>query len=472
MQGLDLLPPVGVAEDTVIGHDGWLFLYQGGQRQFDYLTGAAVPTVEAVTNFVDNLKRRRAFCAERGIGHLHVVFPSKPLVKTTHLPAAFRDTVSSPYQRYYAPAVARAALQDEVLYPLDALRDLDATTSSFMRLDTHMTHAGSLAAARMILARLKGGEIPDDAFVRGQSHFWGDLGMRFGGRDLTAPEEVLRLPDPQPAWLDNFGTLTGNEGHVVVQIYPEALSRKRLLIFGDSFVMRCLKFLGVVFREVLFMRSSAIQPDIVRRFAPDMIVTSTAERYLAHVGSDVAPQDHMLDVYGDLSYAPAPEVREGLRAVMSPNLRQRERWIAGLRVKTCASPGCTVPVRGRPACARHDNGVLMPYAADAGCDIRMIRDAPPRAQPKTDHVPTGAASDLRQEIVCIGQRLVALDAEREEVKHELNSLDRGRDTPDSDRRRRIYLERHLPKLVQERRALAARRRILTDYLSGANSKGD
>lgn len=83
-----------VSKNVLIGKDGYLFLHQGGQRQFDYLIGALNPTSESVSNFHGNLKRRMEWCEDFGALYKHVVFPSKPVLCRDKLPEKFLSAAS------------------------------------------------------------------------------------------------------------------------------------------------------------------------------------------------------------------------------------------------------------------------------------------------------------------------------------------------------------------------------------------
>ena len=42
--------------NVLAGKDGFLFLWQGSQKQFDYLTGLAKPSEKSIKNFSNNIK--------------------------------------------------------------------------------------------------------------------------------------------------------------------------------------------------------------------------------------------------------------------------------------------------------------------------------------------------------------------------------------------------------------------------------
>jgi hypothetical protein len=72
--------------DVLFGKEGWLFFYKGNHRCFDFLTGVRKPTPKSVHNFASNIEKRAAFCQNRGIHYLHIVFPDKPVIMTEYLP--------------------------------------------------------------------------------------------------------------------------------------------------------------------------------------------------------------------------------------------------------------------------------------------------------------------------------------------------------------------------------------------------
>ena len=58
------------------------------------------------------------------------------------------------------------------------------------------------------------------------------------------------------------------------------------MLFGDSFIKTMLHLFAHDFRTILYIRGPYFQPDMIELFAPDVLITSETERYLAGVDHD------------------------------------------------------------------------------------------------------------------------------------------------------------------------------------------
>ena len=82
-----------IKNNVLIGQDGWLFLYAGNHKQFDYLTGVLSIDKSNVDNFTDNITKRKEYFNEKNIIYKHIVFPSKPLCKIKYLPEKYHGPI-------------------------------------------------------------------------------------------------------------------------------------------------------------------------------------------------------------------------------------------------------------------------------------------------------------------------------------------------------------------------------------------
>jgi len=315
-----------VVRNVLIGIDGYLFLHQGNQRQFDFLSGVTEPSRQSVQNFARNLSQRRIFCDRYDAKYIHVLFPSKPVVKRRFIPDPYNENIESLYLRYYQNEMNQSTL-GSFIYPLKTLLEHEDRFSTYKKLDTHMTHLGCNFVTQLVLAKLGLQYNWSDFFLSREVAMGGDLANILAD-DRTNQEIGLIQRGKRPTVFDNRSSLPGNTNNAVVQYAPQAATNKRLLIFGDSFILTCLQFFGVVFRDILYVRSSSLQRELAVMFKPDVIITSEAERYLSNVGTDQRPSSHLLDLYGMADYSPDPEFREALAAQLSARYHPRryEEW--------------------------------------------------------------------------------------------------------------------------------------------------
>ncbi len=312
---LDLKNMVGETKDNIlIGKDEYLFLHRGGHSQFDYLTSVKVPTENSINNFASNIGERVEYFNERNIIYKHIVFPSKPLIKKEFLPDKYHN-IESVFDKYYKNALD-PILQQDVLYPLQELEKAEEYYSTFFIQDTHNNDYGYLVITNLVLQQINLTEISHNSYKILEKDLHGAC-CRILGIDNIHKEVALHFSNSNFSLYDNRKFLPGNTNNIIVAINYQALHKKRLLIFGDSFFAGMLHILGNLFSEILFIRSSFIHKDIIDRFKPDIVFTGNAERYLAKVQSDRNSHDILLSLYGDKGYHPDMNFLNVLKAQLS-----------------------------------------------------------------------------------------------------------------------------------------------------------
>lgn len=286
-------------------------MWQGGQRQFDYLTGALAPSQDSIDNFSENVKARQGACASKGLSFAHVVFPSKPTVMAEFLPEDTARRVRSLYQTHYTPVA-----NESVLYPRATLIREKAARQVFSQQDTHMTETGDAIVAREILLRLGNSHDPLDFLEVEQRNRLGDLAI-MAGIDQPILEDFLFNSHRMDQFWDNRPFLPANTDNIAITHNARSASGKRLLAIGDSFLKNCLKPLSTFYRDILYVRSDVFQAELIGLFSPDDVVTATAERYLCQVRSDADAESVILRAYARPNYDPDPSFVAALKAQLS-----------------------------------------------------------------------------------------------------------------------------------------------------------
>lgn len=290
-----------INNNVLIGLDGYLFLYDGGQHSFAFSTAEMKPAHQDILNFSNNLEQRSRYLKEIGIPFLHLVYPSKEVVVREKVPAPWKDKIQSLFLSSYV--ATQPGLLDLSLYPLDILRDLNRTKPVFRVLDSHMTDAGTMAVTQKILEKWGLNYEVDSFFSATYEKRRGDLADMLKTSDRFS-EEFFQ-PKFKFSIFDNREYLPGNTGNVCIVHNQGSMTRKRLLVFGDSFIKYALPFLAPVFRDVVYVRSATFQPDIVDLMAPDFVISSNAERYLCKVESDASSKPFIFGNYGASQYKPS-----------------------------------------------------------------------------------------------------------------------------------------------------------------------
>lgn len=334
--------PGEVCNDVLIGKDRWLYLWQGSHFQFDHLTGKKTPHPKAVSTFVGNLRSRMDLCSKAGVLYAHVIFPSKPVMMPEHLPVNLQGEVGSLYERSYQGACT-TEVASHIIYPRKVLNLSKSKGSIFFRDDTHMTSFGYLSVMRETFGRLGLPHRFEDYLVTEAIRHRGDLSKMLT-RSEAIDAEIFRPHLRSETVLDNLAFLPGNSGNIVVAHNPSSASPKRLLLFGDSFLKGCILLLSSFFRDILYVRSDVFHPDLIYLFSPSVVISSSAERYMASIRPDTAAESIILRTYGSEHYHPPKEFVSALRAQLAkgPYPQQYRSWAESFRTDTSILMGTEV----------------------------------------------------------------------------------------------------------------------------------
>lgn len=292
---------------SFVGHP-YLFLRQHNsqQHQFQYFTGEKTLSNVAKEQFRRNIEFNQDYCRINGIKYAHLVFPAKIPV--------FREW----FKRagvVVKPIFGSEHTSAHVMYPLEALNP----TEDFLVQDTHNNDCGKLVLMNMLFQQLglpTFSERPNWVTV----DVVGDMGKRLGHEGYN--ERRMKGFVGQTSKIFTFSTaaaLSGNSGQIYFTYNPSAASKKRMVLFGDSFIHSCIHLLAHRFEEVIYFRSPFILPDIADNLAPDIIVTSNAERYLVAVADAKVKKPYFLHYFTD-AFSPQqfiPKHREALIALFA-----------------------------------------------------------------------------------------------------------------------------------------------------------
>ena len=297
--------------DGVLISGEWKFLYQGAQKQFDYLLGKCSISEASIVNYTDNIRSRSKYFSDKKIDYLHIVFPSKPLLAKSELPEKLKN-IESLYNKF--PAF------NEAIYPDNELVNYQSMT---YKSDTHYKPRGSWAVLMTVLKKLGIENIHPPEFSDG--FFNGDLNLMLGKNEPEEVEKFVGLQSVPYCSFDfnNHSALKGNTGRIRVLRNPLALHKKRILIFGDSFInINLLSQMSVFFGDILFFRSPVVNYEVVRNYCPDIVITGQAERYLVSVPSDDTASS-LLSEYMDPNMFDSSKVDEQFTGAFLSNVAYR-----------------------------------------------------------------------------------------------------------------------------------------------------
>ena len=296
--------------NVLCGVNDWLFLFQGNQHQFDYLTGKCLPNAKSIENFTSNIEDRSDYCKNSGILYKHIVFPSKPLIMRKYLPEHLSN-VKSLYNSHYS------VNNSSVLYPEKELFEMEESHTTFYKYDTHNTNFGYLAIFNSILDSLgfKSG-IENDELMISTKYVSGDL-AKMCNKEVENQEVFLDINDDLTYQIGNKAFLPGNSNDVLITSALKPKYNQRVLIFGDSFFKGLMRFFRPLFSDVMYVRSSFFHKDIIENFKPHIVLTGSAERYLSYVKSDRNANNFLLELYGLPNYNPSEKYLKAFNAQLS-----------------------------------------------------------------------------------------------------------------------------------------------------------
>lgn len=282
-----------------IGQDGWLFLTGGSNGAADlYRTDLAVWRM--LRGWRRLLLARAARAEGLGLRYLHLVSPEKLSVYDRHFfgrgPVRAARSPARRLGRLVRLSGTGRRLWVDALSPLRAARD---GPDLYYRTDTHWTSRGTFVAYRALCAAT--GAAPLDLlatrpFVTATGVM--DLGEKLQfpvpeTRDLHAIPLRARVAEASPlhALARRHPALDLHTGVAVATRNDDpAADPRRLLLFGSSYSnygeTGLTAMLAETFRSVHFVWSAEIDWGLVARLRPDLLITESAERYMARLPGD------------------------------------------------------------------------------------------------------------------------------------------------------------------------------------------
>jgi hypothetical protein len=279
---------VSPSERLIVGKQGWFFL--GNQRAIDQYRGVAHFTPEELAHWKRVLVERRNWLTERGIAYLVVFVPNKhsvyPEFMPDNLPRVGEESQLSELVRYLSqqgdlpvldlrPALARAKRKQRIYH----------------KTDTHWNDVGAYEAYRAILARLatKLPALEHASPTPVRSHRVSSPGMglpELVGLGDVYTEERLKLTPQSPRAAIPVQQRAAYEARVRKQL-PLILGTRdpslpRALMFRDSFANALVPYLSESFDRILYVWERNMDPRIVEKDQPDVVIHQIAERFLGN----------------------------------------------------------------------------------------------------------------------------------------------------------------------------------------------
>ena len=281
---------------VVLGRDDWLYFAGEDGHTLDRYVRGTVPFADGlVEGFGRELERRRAWLAARGIAYIVTVAPDKATIYPEHLPRWVQPmTGPTPLERATRALRANPSLRYVDLR--DALREAKSHEQVYYRTDSHWNYLGAIVAYRALMREVQQAVgtarlpaivepvVPE--YVPGVDVYRGDLARilgvprRYDEADFGPFGKVLADAPRRCARRIDAGQDVGFEFYACGTA-PDV----RAVVYRDSMAIPLIPLLSENFRRVVYVSSQRLDPALIEREHPDVVIEELVERNL-HVPAE------------------------------------------------------------------------------------------------------------------------------------------------------------------------------------------
>jgi alginate O-acetyltransferase complex protein AlgJ len=275
---------------VLVGKEGWLyFLGEDGEALDRWHRGIGAFTDADIAALRDELLHRREYLDRLGIAYVVVVAPEKYSVYPEFLPDWATRVASRPALDRIADDLSRHP-ELRFVDPRKALRGAKQGERVYYKTDSHWNFLGATVAYRVLaseIARLLPGfatappaRPPFDPAV--DFYSWDLARMvgaegRFREDDVAPLWKVLADESKRCARRNPDGEAPGVESYVYA---CSPAPRYSALVYRDSMAIPLIPLLSENFSRTTYVSSRAMDPAVVARLKPDIVVDELVERSL------------------------------------------------------------------------------------------------------------------------------------------------------------------------------------------------
>ncbi len=286
---------VSPVSKVLIGKSGWLYFRGEDSKAFDrwYRGGETVPDTTLIAAR-DELLRRQAFLAGRGIPFVVVVVPEKYSVYPEYLPDwSTRIAQQTPLDRFAADLARYPQL--EFIDLRGPLMDAKGSDRLYYQTDSHWNYLGATVGYKALMAKVKQAlpgltvaPVTRPPYVAETDFYSGDLAQMLGlerqfrETDIAPLGKILATPESRCAKLDAAADAPNAETYVYRCPNPP---RFTALVYRDSMAIPLIPMLAENFSRTTFVTSAQLDAALVERLAPDIVIEEMVERTLSGLSS-------------------------------------------------------------------------------------------------------------------------------------------------------------------------------------------
>ena len=282
---------VSPAPNVMIGRDGWLyFLGEEGQALDRHYRGTLPIGDAEIAAVATELIRRQRFLASLGIPYVVTIVPDKFTIYPEHLPEwVGAPKAPTPMERLIAALQADGSVR--VVDLRAPLRDAKARGRVYHATDSHWNLPGAAvgyeAIMREVQRALPPGRLAAIApaamppYVPGVDVYAGDLARQVGfppryrEPDYAPFAKLLADPGARCARRIDDGSDAG------IEVYACAKpGLPRAVVYRDSMAIPLIPLLSENFSRAVYVGSRRLDPALILREAPDVVIEEMVERSL------------------------------------------------------------------------------------------------------------------------------------------------------------------------------------------------
>lgn len=284
------------------GKLGYLFLDNDHNKSVAQFIGNELISEEILSSWQEYFSTLNKYIDGSQSERIFTLAPAKELVLPQYYPHKKSDI--TPVEQFLIKFH-----KEGILYPKEALSH--AGDATYSRQDTHWTDFGAGIAVNHILDSI-GLSLKEPfpfqfRFIKSK----GDLGVKISE---STYQEIMKADFSSARTLKIFDNKINNRGFIQIYQNPNAVIKRNIVVFGDSFSHNMIPYFAMVFSRVVHVLSGAsIDYEIVRHEQPDFIICELTTRFLVQ-----AP---------DSNYSVSQDCK---RKIFSMSMSERESFITDL----------------------------------------------------------------------------------------------------------------------------------------------
>ncbi len=266
--------------EVIIGRDGWL--YTATNEMIENYTRIKQFSAEDLDAWQKLFETRRDWLAQRGIQYLVVFAPDKQTIYPEHLPDWLkRGAAPSKLDQIIARLNERSTVSVLDLRP--TLLDAKQREPVFLMTDTHWNQRGIFATYQTLITKLSAlfpglTPLPATFFTWQDSPHPGDLAVMLGQESSFPEKNRLSITPQEPLQTEEASLPSAKRVAMTTTRNPKATGKA--IVYHDSFGHGWIPLIGYHFGEVIYIAKRPIDPALIEREKPLVVIDQIVERIL------------------------------------------------------------------------------------------------------------------------------------------------------------------------------------------------